>query len=152
MEGIKIPNWCAGTLRVRGTKENLTKFVLEGLQPVDCIGKDLEALKMDDYCYVECRRCWIKGTYRGFVVDSHVYFDDLEDEEETTIGLETEFAWGISAEELLQSCKKYGVDMRIHAFERESSSTKLLRSLTEKLQRMKKLSLMIMNGIVFAQL
>lgn len=29
-----MPNWCAGTLRVRGTKENLTKFVLEGLQPV----------------------------------------------------------------------------------------------------------------------
>ena len=27
-----MPNWCAGTLRVRGTKENLTKFVLEGLQ------------------------------------------------------------------------------------------------------------------------
>lgn len=77
-----MPNWCAGTLRVRGTKENLTKFVLEGLQPIDCIGKDLEALKMDDYCCVECRRCWIKGTYRGFVVDSHVYFDDLEDEEE----------------------------------------------------------------------
>lgn len=41
-----MPNWCAGTLRVRGTKENLTKFVLEGLQPVDYIGEDLEALKM----------------------------------------------------------------------------------------------------------
>lgn len=82
---------------------------------------------MDDLGCIDCERCWIKGTYRGFVVDSQVYFDDLEDEEETTIGLETEFAWGISAEELL-------------------------RLLTEKLQRMKKLSLMIMNGIVFVQL
>lgn len=44
-----MPNWCAGTLRVRGTKANLTKFVLEGLQPVDYIGEDLEALKMDEY-------------------------------------------------------------------------------------------------------
>ena len=43
-----MPNWCVGTLRVRGTKENLTKFVLEGLQPVTYIGEDLEALKMDD--------------------------------------------------------------------------------------------------------
>lgn len=42
-----MPNWCAGTLRVRGTKENLTKFVLEGLQPIDYIGEDLEALKME---------------------------------------------------------------------------------------------------------
>lgn len=113
-----MPNWCRGTLRVRGAKENLTKFVLEGLSPVTYLGQDAEQLKIDDCGCIECERCWIKGTYRGFVVDSHVYFDDLEDEEETTIGLETEFAWGISAEELLQSCKKYGVDMRIHAFER----------------------------------
>jgi hypothetical protein len=40
-----MPNWCAGTLRVRGTKENLTKFVLEGLQPVTYIGECLETLK-----------------------------------------------------------------------------------------------------------
>ena len=110
-----MPNWCKGTLRVRGTKEDLTKFVLEGLSPVTYLGQELEPLKMDDLGRVDCERCWIKGTYRGFVVDSYVYFDDLEDEEETTIGLETEFAWGISAKELLQSCKKYGVDMRIHA-------------------------------------
>lgn len=113
-----MPNWCRGTLRVRGTKENLTKFVLEGLSPVTYIGQELEPLKMNDLGCIDCERCWIKGTYRGFVVDSHVYFDDLEDEEETTIGLETEFAWGISSEELLNSCKQYGVDMRIHAFER----------------------------------
>lgn len=44
-----MPNWCAGTLRVRGTKENLTKFVLEGLQPVTYFGSETEALKFDDY-------------------------------------------------------------------------------------------------------
>lgn len=30
-----MPNWCAGTLRVRGTKDNLTKFVLEGLKRIN---------------------------------------------------------------------------------------------------------------------
>lgn len=121
-----MPNWCVGTLRVRGTKENLTKFVLEGLLPVTYFGSETEPLKMDDLGLIDCERCWIKGTYRGFVVASHVYFDDLEDEEETTIGLETEFTWGISAEELLQSCKKYGVDMRIHAFEREMQFNQII--------------------------
>lgn len=82
-----MPNWCKGTLRVRGTKEDLTKFVLEGLNPVTYLGQELEPLKMDGLGRIDCERCWIKGTYRGFVVDSHVYFDDLEDEEETTIGL-----------------------------------------------------------------
>ena len=32
-----MPNWCIGTLRVRGTKDDLTKFVLEGLSPVTYI-------------------------------------------------------------------------------------------------------------------
>nr|WP_278545727.1 hypothetical protein [Catenibacterium mitsuokai] len=112
-----MPNWCAGTLRVRGTKENLTKFVLEGLQSVDYIGEDLEALKMDEYSHVECSRCWIKGTRRGFILDLDEYIDDWNDEGKIAIGLEAEFAWGISSEELLNSCKQYGVDMRIHAFE-----------------------------------
>lgn len=112
-----MPNWCVGTLRVRGTKENLTKFVLEGLQPVDYIGEGLEALKMNDYSEVKCGRCWIKGTRRGFILDLDVFIDDWNDEAKIAIGLEAEFAWGISSEELLNSCKQYGVDMRIHAFE-----------------------------------
>ena len=113
-----MPNWCVGTLRVRGTKENLTKFVLEGLQPVTYIGEVLEALKMDDdNGRVKCSRCWIKGTRRGFILDLDVFTYDWNDEGKIAIGLEAEFAWGISSEELLNSCKQYGVDMRIHAFE-----------------------------------
>ena len=113
-----MPNWRVGTLRVRGTKENLTKFVLEGLQPVTYIGEDLEALKMDDdNGRVNCSRCWIKGTRRGFILDLDEFIYDWNDEGKIAIGLEAEFAWGISSEELLNSCKQYGVDMRIHAFE-----------------------------------
>lgn len=81
------------------------------------IGEDLEALKMDEYSHVECSRCWIKGTRRGFILDLDEYIDDWNDEGKIAIGLEAEFAWGISSEELLNSCKQYGVDMRIHAFE-----------------------------------
>lgn len=73
---------------------------------------------MNDCSKFECSRCWIKGTRRGFILDLDEYIDDWNDEGKIAIGLEAEFAWGISAEELLQSCKKYGVDMRIHEFER----------------------------------
>lgn len=34
-----MPNWCEGTLKVRGTKENVKKFVLEGLHPVGFMGE-----------------------------------------------------------------------------------------------------------------
>lgn len=130
-----MPNWCAGTLRVRGTKENLTKFVLEGLRPVTYIGQEIEPLKFDDCGCIECKRCWIKGTHRGFVVDLYVYFDDLEDEEETTIALDTEFAWGISAEELLNCCKQYNVDMRIHAFERGMCFNQIIEIIDGKITK-----------------
>ena len=113
-----MPNWCRGTLRVRGTKGNLTKFVLEGLKPVTYLGEDLKALKIDDDGCIEGDRCWIKGTYRGFVTDLSEDTYCWEDEGKTTIALDAEFAWGIEPEELLISCKKYGVDMRIYAFER----------------------------------
>ena len=130
-----MPNWCAGTLRVRGTKENLTKFVLEGLQPVDYFGEDLETLKMDEYSQVKCSRCWIKGTRRGFILDLDEYIDDWNDEGKIAIGFETEFAWGISAEELLQSCKKYGVDMRIHAFERGMQFNQIIEIIDGKITK-----------------
>lgn len=112
-----MPNWCKGTLRVRGTKENLTKFVLEGLRPVTYIGQELVPLKINDNGCIEGDRCWIKGTYRGFVTDLSEDTYYWKDEEKTTIALDTEFAWGIEPKELLISCKEYGVDMRIYAFE-----------------------------------
>lgn len=130
-----MPNWCAGTLRVRGTKEDLTKFVLEGLQPIDYIGEGLEALKMDDYGRVECSRCWIKGTRRGFILDLEEFICDWNDEGKITIGLEAEFAWCISAEELLNSCKQYNVDMRIHAFERGMQFNQIIEIIDGKITK-----------------
>ena len=29
-----MPNWIRGDLKVRGTKENIKKFLLEGLEPI----------------------------------------------------------------------------------------------------------------------
>ena len=43
-----MPNWCAGTLRVRGTKENMTKFILEGLHPVGFLGEEHPKLLLNE--------------------------------------------------------------------------------------------------------
>ena len=130
-----MPNWCKGTLRVRGTKEDLTKFILEGLQPVTYIGEDLEALKIDDDGRVMCSKCWIKGTYRGFVLDLYEYIDGWNDEGKIAIGLEAKFAWGISSEELLNSCKQYNVDMRIHAFEQGMQFNQIIEIIDGKITK-----------------
>lgn len=107
-----MPNWCEGTLKVRGTKENLTKFIIEGLHPV---GE--KPLKSDNYGHIVCEgNCRIEGTRRGFVTNLDAWICEVEDID--IICLETEFAWGIDAEQLLNVCKKYNVDMKIYAFER----------------------------------
>lgn len=34
-----MPNWCVGTLRVRGKQKDLQNFVLNGLKPCDSFKK-----------------------------------------------------------------------------------------------------------------
>lgn len=33
-----MPNWCRGTLKVRGKKKNVIEFMLKGLKPVGVLG------------------------------------------------------------------------------------------------------------------
>lgn len=115
-----MPNWCEGTLRVRGKIEDLKRFILEGLEPVTYFGNTLESLCFNEFDVCESDHdCYIKGTYRGFVENLCVYLDS-DDPADTvkTIALDTRFAWGITAEELRVICSEYGVDMRIFAFEK----------------------------------
>lgn len=113
-----MPNWCEGTLKVRGKTKDLKKFVLEGLQPVGIFGESKSPLEIDKYdnC-MSSETCHIENTRRGFVEGLNIYFE--EDEEKIdVIALETKFAWGISASDLQETCKKYNVDMKIYGFER----------------------------------
>lgn len=113
-----MPNWCAGTLRVRGRQKDLQNFVLKGLKPCDIFGNEHTKLELDELGYVYCdKTCWIEGTHRGFVNNLNLYFEDYEDDSTHTIALDVKFAWRISADDLLKICKKYNVDMKIYAFE-----------------------------------
>lgn len=47
-----------------------------------------------------------------------VYFSEYENDEIFVAVFDSKFAWGISADELLKTCEKYHVDMKIHGFER----------------------------------
>lgn len=115
-----MPNWCEGTLKVRGKVKDLKKFCLEGLHPVSFFGVEKQPLQLNEYdTLVHKGDCWIENSYRGFVENPEVCFGDFEsDEDEEIIYLDSKFAWGIQAERLVETCKKYNVDMRIYAFER----------------------------------
>lgn len=50
-----MSNWCVGTLKVRGVRADLEKFVLEVLKPIS-----QGDLSMDKYGRVASdKRCWI---------------------------------------------------------------------------------------------
>jgi hypothetical protein len=112
-----MPNWCVGTLKVRGEKSNLEKFVLEGLQPVGFMGEAKEPLKQNEWGDIHTKgTCWIEGTRRGFVRGLYVYLSEMEDD--GIIALDAEFAWCVDVEGLQKLCQKYNVDIRMYAFER----------------------------------
>lgn len=73
-----MPNWCVGTLRVRGKSKNLKNFVLKGLKPVDFLGNECSELELDEFENVSCDEpCWIQGTIRGFVNDLNVCIEEM---------------------------------------------------------------------------
>lgn len=116
-----MPNWCKGCLKVRGKAANVKKFILEGLKPVDFFGTELPKLELSDIGDVEYDKdCWIEGTTRGFVKNLYEDFSFVGDDEIYTAMFEAKFAWSADAEELLASCKKYSVNMKLYAFEKGS--------------------------------
>lgn len=129
-----MPNWCEGALKVRGTKENMKRFVLEGLHPVGFIGEKHEKLSLNEYGDIDSNEtCWIENTRRGFVEGVEVYFSEYEDDEIFVAIFDSKFAWGIDSSELLKTCIKYNVDMKIHAFERGMEFNQVIEIVGEKI-------------------
>lgn len=129
-----MPNWCVGTLRVRGKSKDLQNFVLKGLKPRDYWKDEHSKIELSKSGYVTCNEmCWIEGTRRGFVNDLDVYIEDSEEDSIQTIALDVKFAWGISADELLEICKKYNIDMKIHGFEQGMQFNQIIEIIDGKI-------------------
>lgn len=114
-------NWCEGKLKVYGSKENLTRFLIEGCVPIDtnCMGIREGILCPDDhgdFDYVGV--CYIEGTSGGFIDSVHTNMTYYDMDVKFIMVFDARFSWNINAAELLKLCKKYDVDMRIFAFEK----------------------------------
>lgn len=123
-----MPNWCRGDLKVRGTKENIKKFLLEGLQPISKGLFNPERVETEVICddtwefsiKSETGAFYIVGTRRDFieceVIETSI--NDWEEDEEKVIVLEDyKAAWGIDAESLAAISEKFKIDFKILGFE-----------------------------------
>lgn len=120
-----MPNWCEGELKVRGKKNDIIRFMEEGIQPMTPIAESLEKIKFtrgksSTYVMSTCKRKYlIIEAGRAFIDNFMIEFENLESDE-TDIHVEAfpaRFAWNISAEKLLDVAKKYNIDIKILGFE-----------------------------------
>ena len=117
-----MPNWCQGTLKVRGEYDNLKAFLENELKECRYYGNPpegslLEVAETPDYADITLRRmAHLKDTSRGFVEeDTDILLEKKAGKQ--IIFLAAQFAWDIKTEELLHLSRKYGVDLKITAFE-----------------------------------
>lgn len=124
LQGIKediMPNWCEGTLRIRGTIENLRNFIEKGLEPVNAVGAKEDPLNVysdDTSLFAEKDGTYyMKGSRRHFVEDSY-FAANVENPGDTAVmALNMKAAWMIDAHTLRDLCDEFHLDMRIQAFE-----------------------------------
>lgn len=109
-----MPNWCEGSLRIRGTLKQIKTFAEIAFSPnsiyIEEYGdKDLTINLLDDYTY-------INGTRRAFCSGTIYAQTEHPDQKDIAI-VDFKQAWDIESGPLLHLAKESGVDLRIYAFE-----------------------------------
>lgn len=132
-----MPNWIEGVLKVRGTRENIEKFVKEGIDYNDYkfeIAKNEEGkfeaireipvprqceIKIDDYdIFVEkVEDLHIKGTRRMFV-NANTIEGWWRQKENEILCIDVRQAWAFIADNLKQLSEKYNLDFCVFGTER----------------------------------
>lgn len=116
-----MPNWIAGTLKLRGNSENLKMFFDNAIQPCHSYNPNMQ--KREDFItcnygeYNEVKLmldAWIEGTRRAFVnSECYVYWEKAYD----TVCIPIRQAWEFVTENWEEISKKYDLDVRLYGFE-----------------------------------
>ena len=118
-----MPNWMEGTLKIRGTSENIVRFFTEGLgQPS---GK-YENAQMSELVH-DCSSApyyefafendpWVKDTHRAFLSGECEWEDDPD--EPFTVLVDVRQAWKFKPDEWRDIAQKYNLNFRLYGFER----------------------------------
>ncbi|MDF2854256.1 MAG: hypothetical protein K0Q87_107 [Neobacillus sp.] len=128
-----MPNWCEGNLKVRGSKENIRRFLLEAFTPIhpmiiqalrpDLKAPDVNLIEDEWSMRIESTGndgFHVKGTRRNFIESSSIEWEIRDEDAETHVLVIEDYkaAWGIDANPLAELSKEYGIDLKIYAFER----------------------------------
>lgn len=133
-----MPNWCEGTIKIRGKYENVKRFLTEGVNICKYTwnGKEYvsEAVPRDKWLSIEehadlnvttiSRRynnpdfagmVYIEGTKRAFITDFDINLD--KDEDPVIAVASFAQAWGIRSEEFAKLAEQYEIDFRLYGID-----------------------------------
>ena len=131
-----MPNWCEGTLKVRGKLENIRRWVKENLKCYEhkwvrvtddhgeCMTVEIENAIVDEHPDLEQEYC-LKITHSAHIKSSRKHFvkpDEYwcmsDDNGIAILELQFKAAWAIDEEPFLSMSKAYNIDFRVFGFER----------------------------------
>lgn len=125
-----MPNWAEGTIKIRGTKDNIRKFLTEGLNPIPRVEKAMAkvmgleysdptvTIEEDEWEFIMSspNGFHVKGTARAFIEGSIEWY--FSDDETMTLSISSfKQAWGVTPEPFINLSKQFEVDIRIYVFE-----------------------------------
>ena len=127
-----MPNWCEGTIKVRGKTENIVKWLKEGLNVYDYLVMDDIALDKDIWQYIHeedgyitidlnlnsrGNDIFIEETTRAFVTADQTWTLPVNDQLTSIIYLKFRQAWSIKPIEFVKLAKKYQLDFNLYGIE-----------------------------------
>lgn len=138
-----MPNWCEGTLRLKGKFANLKRFLTQGLQAVDFMGNQVNngyriATDEERYLWITDikRNLYIKESRRHFVLgngDIELYTQNMN--YNITLALPIKAAWQLDSEIFEKISKAYNLDIRIHGYERGAEFEQIIEVIKGRIKR-----------------
>lgn len=125
-----MPNWCIGSLRIRGKKDDIFNFIkqqlvvqsyekseefpfpeiIESPLPYSCFSEDGIELPSP--------RVRICGLHRVFVDSKYVSIQPFEEDENIfVIAIDCKVAWAFETDKLQELSQKFKLDFRLYSFE-----------------------------------
>lgn len=122
-----MPNWCEGTIKMRGKRDNILAFFRKGINvykhnfddPDNLIveGRELwyKETEFGSDIEIEIKEdCYIEGTRRAFLEAQTV---DLYGEETETVTLNAKQAWSFLVDQFVSIAKEFNIDIRGYGIE-----------------------------------
>lgn len=133
-----MPNWCVGTLKIRGTFKNVRNFIVDGMRPVTYAGEDSKLTireETDTSIWISDIKnaLWLKGTRRHFCEPDYIEIDAESPDEIVIATMPFKAAWCIEADKLLELCKSFTVDLKIQGFERGMEFSQIIEIVDKKI-------------------